>query len=57
MILLLKILICLTGLYFAIEGSMNVVYWRDKTHRLFQAGRIIRFTLGCLLIVIAILGD
>jgi|GEM_PF-1888976 len=57
MITLLKLLVLLSGVFFAVEGASNLIYWRDKpTRQLFQLGRLVRTVLGVLVILLSLFG-
>jgi hypothetical protein len=58
MILPLKVLLCLFGLFYAFEGVSNVFYWSSReSRRLFQLGRLLRAVFGFVLIVISVAGE
>lgn len=57
MILSLKVLLFLGGLYVLVEGSANLLYWQNKpTRRIFQAGRFVRALAGFIIILIVAWG-
>jgi hypothetical protein len=57
MILPLKVLLCLFGLFYVFEGLSNVFYRSSReSRRLFQLGRVLRALFGFSLILISIMG-
>jgi hypothetical protein len=58
MILLLKVLLFLAGLYVLVEGSANLAYWQNKpTRYVFQVGRFVRAFAGFIIVLISIWGN
>lgn len=53
---LIRVFLGFSGLFLAIEGACNLIYWRDRTRRLFQLGRALRMILGLIIIAVAFLG-
>lgn len=57
MIMLLKLLLAVGGVYFLAEGLANIYYWHSKpTRTLFQLGRLLRAVFGFVLILLAVWG-
>lgn len=57
MILPLKVLLFLCGMYFLTEGALNLWYWKNRpTRPIFQIGRFLRALAGFIIILISVLG-
>lgn len=56
MSLLIRVFLGLAGLFLGLEGACNLVFWHGRTRLLFQGGRALRMTLGCVLVALAIGG-
>lgn len=55
MIALLRVLLALFGLFYLVEGSCNVFYWKNRDSRhLFQLGRLLRAVLGFIIVLVAV---
>jgi large-conductance mechanosensitive channel len=56
--MLIRVFLCLFGLFYILEGSCNVFYWKNReSRRLFQLGRLLRAVFGFVIIAVSVLGD
>jgi len=58
MTVLIRVFLCLFGLFYTLEGSSNVYYWKNRESRhLFQLGRLLRAVFGIVIVVVSVWGD